>query len=197
MRILVLDNYDSFTFNLVQYIQEILGQPVEVFRNDAISLEAVADYDAVILSPGPGLPADAGIMPELIRRYAATKPILGVCLGHQAIGEAFGARLENLAQVFHGVDTPINIIDPDEPLFRGLGPVITAGRYHSWAVAGEKLPAELHITAVDESGAIMAMRHRQYNVRGVQFHPESILTPEGRKLLENFFNYCVPAFQAV
>jgi len=197
MRVLVLDNYDSFTFNLVQYVQEILGQPVEVYRNDALSLEAVADYDAVILSPGPGLPADAGIMPALIARYAATKPILGVCLGHQAIGEAFGARLENLAQVFHGIDTPVRITDPEEPLFFGLEPVIMAGRYHSWAITGEDLPRDLVVTAVDDTGAIMAMRHRHYNVRGVQFHPESILTPEGRRMLENFFTYCVPVAQNI
>ncbi len=197
MRVLVLDNYDSFTFNLVQYVQEILDQPVEVYRNDALTLEAVADYDAIILSPGPGLPADAGIMPALITRYAATKPILGVCLGHQAIGEAFGARLENLSQVFHGIDTPVRITDPEEPLFFGLDPVIMAGRYHSWAVTGEGLPGDLLVTAVDDTGAIMAMRHRHYNVRGVQFHPESILTPEGRRMLENFFTYCVPVAQNV
>lgn len=192
MKILVLDNYDSFTFNLVQYIQEILDQKVDVRRNDAITLDAVTPYDAIVLSPGPGLPSEAGIMPDLIRRYAAEKPILGVCLGHQAIGEAFGARLENLAHVFHGVETPITITEPEEPLFRDMGSPFQAGRYHSWVVREDSLPDSLQVTAVDDAGAIMAMRHRKYNVRGVQFHPESIMTEFGRQMLENFFAYCVP-----
>lgn len=188
MKILVLDNYDSFTYNLVQYIRELgPAYEVEVHRNDAIELDAVAAYDAVVLSPGPGLPADAGIMPELIRRYAPGKPILGVCLGQQAIGEAFGGSLENLSQVFHGVDTPIRVTDAEEPLFRGLPPVFRAGRYHSWVVKREGFPAELEITAVDDDGAIMALRHKRYNVRGVQFHPESIMTEHGRQMLANFF----------
>lgn len=192
MNILVLDNYDSFTFNLVQYIQEILGQKVDVFRNDAIALEAVAVYDAIVLSPGPGLPSEAGIMPELLNRFAPEKAILGVCLGHQAIGEAFGAQLENLAQVYHGVETPITVADPEEPLFMDIPGQFQAGRYHSWVVRRETLPESLLVTAVDSQGAIMAMRHREYNVRGVQFHPESIMTAYGRKMLENFFACCVP-----
>ena len=191
MKILVLDNYDSFTYNLVQYIRELGFQDVEVHRNDAISIDAVAEYDAIVLSPGPGLPADAGIMPELIRRYAPSKPIFGVCLGQQAIGEAFGGRLENLSQVFHGVDTPIQVLTADEPLFRGLPQVFRAGRYHSWVVKKENFPDELEVTAEDESGAIMALRHKHYNVRGVQFHPESIMTEHGRQMLANFFRFCV------
>ncbi|MCB9303899.1 MAG: aminodeoxychorismate/anthranilate synthase component II [Lewinellaceae bacterium] len=196
MKILVLDNYDSFTFNLVQYVQEILDHKVDVFRNDAITLDAVGAYDAIILSPGPGLPADAGIMPELIRRYASEKPILGVCLGHQAIGEAFGGSLENLTQVYHGVETPVSVLDMEEPLFRGIPQEFQAGRYHSWAVRKDNLPEQLIVTAIDAQGAIMAMRHRVFNVRGVQFHPESIMTAYGRKMLENFFTYCVPTVLA-
>ena len=191
MNILVLDNYDSFTFNLVQYIQELLEQEVTVCRNDAISLEEVDDFDAIVLSPGPGLPAEAGIMPKLIQRYAPTKPILGVCLGHQAIGEAFGADLLNLEEVYHGIETPITRVVADAPLFLGLPDQFQAGRYHSWVLKKDGLPPELEITAVDDRGEIMAMRHREYNVRGMQFHPESIMTPEGKQMLSNFFKYCV------
>ena len=191
MKILVLDNYDSFTYNLVQYVQELLEQKIDVYRNDAISLEAVEAYDAVILSPGPGLPGEAGIMPTLIQKYASTKPILGVCLGHQAIGEAFGAALLNLEDVYHGIETAITRTGVEEPLFKGLPDHFQAGRYHSWVVQKNSLPAELLITAVDDRGEIMAMRHRDYNLRGVQFHPESIMTPEGKQMLQNFFRYCV------
>ena len=190
MKILVLDNYDSFTFNLVQYIQEILDRKVDVYRNDEISLEAVDEYDTIILSPGPGVPADAGIMPELIKRYAATKCIFGVCLGQQAIGEAFGAELENLAHVFHGVETPIRVIASDEPIFQGLAQTFQAGRYHSWVVKKEGFPEALEITAEDDNGAIMALRHKEYNVRGVQFHPESIMTEVGKAMLRNFLLHC-------
>ena len=186
MKILVLDNYDSFTYNLVQYIQEIVGHKVDVFRNDAIDLKAVAVYDKIILSPGPGLPKDAGIMPALIKKYAPTKHIFGVCLGHQAIGEAFGGTLHNIEKVYHGVATPIKIVDGSALMFRGLPPVIEAGRYHSWVVERPNLPDCLQITAVDEQGVIMAMRHRDYNVRGVQFHPESVMTPHGKKMIRNF-----------
>lgn len=185
MKVLVLDNYDSFTYNLVQYIQEILEQKIDVFRNDEIDLDAVGEYDFIILSPGPGLPKDAGIMPALIQRYAATKSILGVCLGHQAIGEAFGASLENLTHVFHGVETPVEVVVEDEPLFQSMPATFQAGRYHSWVVEKESLPSELEVTAVDKDGVIMAMRHKTYDVRGVQFHPESIMTEFGRKMLEN------------
>ena len=187
MNILVLDNYDSFTFNLVQYIQEILGTEVDVFRNDAISLDEVEAYDVIVLSPGPGIPSEAGIMPELIQRFAPSKTILGVCLGHQAIGEAFGAKIENLKTVFHGVETPIGTTDIDEPMFEGLPEPFQAGRYHSWVVREDTLPTDLVVTARDTAGAIMAIKHKTYNVRGVQFHPESIMTTEGKQMLRNFF----------
>lgn len=186
MKILVLDNYDSFTYNLVQYLQELLAEEVDVYRNDAIALAAVADYDAVVLSPGPGLPQDAGIMPALLQTYAAHKPILGVCLGHQAIGEAFGGTLFNLPKVYHGVATPIHHHDDANGLFREVPTVFPAGRYHSWVVERSTLPAELTVTAEDEQGQIMAMRHRQYPVYGVQFHPESVMTPSGKTMLNNF-----------
>jgi len=186
MKILVLDNYDSFTYNLVQYVQELIGAKVDVFRNDAISLDEVDAYDKIILSPGPGLPKDAGIMPALIKRYAPTKEILGVCLGHQAIGEAFGGTLHNIAKVYHGVATPMEVVDGQSLLFRGLPIRLEVGRYHSWIVEKKNLPADLQITAVDVHGTIMAMRHKKYNVRGVQFHPESVLTPMGRAILQNF-----------
>ena len=190
MNILVLDNYDSFTYNLVQYIQEILGSRVDVFRNDAISLDAVDAYDVIVLSPGPGLPSEAGIMPDLIRRYAPTKDILGVCLGHQAIGEAFGGTLENLSQVYHGIETPVTTTVGDELLFRDIPEVFQAGGDTSWVVGREGLPSCLEVTAQDSRGVIMAMRHREYNLRGVQFHPESIMTRHGMRMLENFLASC-------
>ncbi|HMO40691.1 MAG TPA: aminodeoxychorismate/anthranilate synthase component II [Saprospiraceae bacterium] len=191
MKILVLDNYDSFTFNLVQYIERIVGQKVDVFRNDQITLDDVVQYDVIILSPGPGVPSEAGIMPELIKRYAPTKAILGVCLGHQAIGEAFGGRLENLTQVYHGIETPVEVIDNEEVLFKGIPRIFQAGRYHSWVVRKDELPPAFVVTAIDEQGIVMAMRHREYNVRGVQFHPESIMTEHGMRMLENFFSSAV------
>jgi len=190
MKLLVLDNYDSFTYNLVQYIQEILGHAIDVRRNDAISLDAVEEYDVIVLSPGPGLPADAGIMPALLKRYAPTKSILGVCLGHQAIGEAFGASLSNLAHVYHGVATHIQQTGNVGGFFAELDPVFEAGRYHSWVVKKDTLPADLIITAEDEQGEIMAMRHREYAVYGVQFHPESVMTPGGKRMLRNFLALC-------
>jgi anthranilate synthase component 2 len=196
MKILVLDNYDSFTFNLVQYIERILRQKVDVFRNDQITPDEVEAYDAIILSPGPGVPAEAGIMPELIKRYAPTKPILGVCLGHQAIGEAFSGALENLTKVYHGIETPVEVVDESEVLFKGIPTVFQAGRYHSWVVRKEELPEAFIVTAVDEQGIVMAMRHKEYNIRGVQFHPESIMTEHGMRMLENFFEHCV-SFKSV
>lgn len=197
MNLLVLDNYDSFTFNLVQYIQEILGYEVDVFRNDEISLDAVEAYDVIVLSPGPGLPKDAGIMPELIKRYAPSKCIFGVCLGQQAIAEAFGGSLENLATVFHGIETPIQITDLEEPLFKDLPRSFQAGRYHSWVVKQDDFPSELQITALDEQGSIMALRHKAYNVRGVQFHPESIMTTVGKDMLRNLLTHCTKESVAV
>lgn len=188
MKILVIDNYDSFTYNLVQYIREIVPYPVDVFRNDAIPLSEVELYDIVVLSPGPGVPSQSGITPAVIRDYHQTKSILGVCLGHQAIGEVFGGTLHNLDRVFHGVATEIRITEPDI-LFEGLPNPFTAGRYHSWIVEKDNLPTCLEITAEDHTNTIMALRHKEYNVRGVQFHPESILTPDGKKILKNFFEF--------
>jgi len=186
MNILVLDNYDSFTYNLVQYIQEILDKKVPVVRNDAIALEDIEKYDAIILSPGPGIPSEAGIMPELIKKYAHRKAILGVCLGHQAIGEAFGGTIHNLENVFHGVETPIKIIEKDPFFFKNIPEIFIGGRYHSWVVQRENLPNCLEITAVAEDNSIMAMRHKTYNVRGLQFHPESVMTEHGKLMLRNW-----------
>jgi anthranilate synthase component II len=186
MKILVLDNYDSFTYNLVQYITELTGETPSVFRNDQISLDAVDAYDCIILSPGPGLPIDAGIMPALIKRYAPTKRIFGVCLGQQAIGEAFGGTLYNLPKVYHGVATPIQIVDKNEAIFKNVPAEILVGRYHSWAVVKETLPAALKVTAVDREGVIMALSHVEYDVKGVQFHPESIMTDYGKQILRDF-----------
>ena len=186
MKILVLDNYDSFTYNLVQYITELTGETPSVFRNDKIPLDDVDDYDCIILSPGPGLPSDAGIMPALIKRYAPTKRIFGVCLGQQAIGEAFGGTLYNLPKVYHGIATPIQIVDKNEAIFKNVPSEILVGRYHSWAVVRETLPTELKITAVDTEGVIMALSHVEYDVKGVQFHPESIMTDYGKQILRDF-----------
>jgi anthranilate synthase component II len=187
MKILVLDNYDSFTYNLVQYITEITGDTPSVFRNDQISLEAVALYDMIVLSPGPGLPHEAGIMPELIKRYAPTKHIFGVCLGLQAIVEAFGGELYNLPKVFHGVATPIKVLDGQDILFKNVPRELLVGRYHSWAAKKESFPAELNVTAVDTEGVIMALSHKYFNVHAVQFHPESVMTDYGKQILKNFF----------
>lgn len=189
MNILVIDNYDSFTFNLVQYLRELSPDPVAVFRNDEITLDEVAKYDFIVLSPGPGLPADAGIMPALIQRYADSKIIFGVCLGMQAIGEAFGGKLHNLAQVFHGIETEIEVTDEDQPLFHSLPKNIKVGRYHSWVVEKENLPEALKITAVDKEGMIMALQHKKYEVSGVQFHPESIMTVHGKDMLKNILTH--------
>ncbi len=187
MRILLLDNYDSFTYNLVHYIEAVCNDTVEVFRNDEITIEAVNEYDKIMLSPGAGLPATAGIMPELIKKYYKTKSILGVCLGHQAIAEAFGGSLLNLNEVFHGVASPIEIIK-DDILFTGLPLKFNAGRYFSWVVDKNNLPPELEITAVDEFGNCMALRHRTCDIRGVQFHPESILSEYGKEIISNWIN---------
>lgn len=183
-KILIFDNYDSFTYNIVRMVQE-LGYDTDVYRNDAISLEQAGRYDRIIVSPGPGLPGEAGILSELLRCYAPRKRILGICLGEQAIGECFGAKLRNLEKVYHGVATPVEIVAQDA-LFRGLEGGFTAGRYHSWVVDGRQWPACLEITARDEQGEIMALRHRQYDVCGVQFHPESVLTPQGSVILQNW-----------
>lgn len=185
MKLLVFDNYDSFTYNLVHLVEKILHQKVEVHRNDQLPLEKVKEYDKIILSPGPGIPSEAGLLLPLIQEYAASKSILGVCLGHQAIGEAFGGRLVNLSTVYHGVATPVKI-DSGSQLFEGLPEEIQVGRYHSWIVDEEGFPAELEVTARDNNGYIMALQHKNYDIQGVQFHPESVLTPEGEKILRNW-----------
>lgn len=185
-KILVFDNYDSFTYNLVQMIERITDQKVDVYRNDEISLEEIEKYDKIILSPGPGIPEEAGILLDLIKKYAPTKSILGVCLGQQAIAEAFGGNLINLSEIYHGVATSSKTTRENVKLFRNLPEEIEVGRYHSWAVNNENFPEELEITAVDNDGMIMALQHKTYNVHGVQFHPESILTPEGDVIIRNF-----------
>lgn len=228
MKILVFDNYDSFTYNLVHLVEKILHQKVDVYRNDQLPLEAVKAYDKIILSPGPGIPEEAGLLLPLIKEYAATKSILGVCLGHQAIGQAFGGKLTNLSTVYHGVATPIQIVnrqsaggnrpsagtrtpvtgnprqvgagsqpvtagdiseaisDTKHSLFDGLPDEFEVGRYHSWVVSEEGFPDELEITARDASNFIMALQHKTYDVQGVQFHPESVLTPRGEEILRNW-----------
>jgi anthranilate synthase component 2 len=184
MKIAIIDNYDSFTYNLSHLVKE-LGAEVTVLRNDQFELTQLEEFSKIILSPGPGIPSEAGLLCDVIRTFAGRKPILGVCLGHQAIGEVFGARLENLSDVFHGVATPCHIVT-DDPLFSGLERSITVGRYHSWVVARKGLPDCLEVTAVSDEGQIMALRHRQLNVRGIQFHPESVLTPNGKTMLQNW-----------
>jgi len=186
MKILVFDNYDSFTYNLVHYIEEIVGYKVDVYRNDQIPIEDVEKYDKILLSPGPGVPHDAGILIPLIQKYGPTKSIMGVCLGHQAIAEAFGGTIANLPKVYHGVATPINITSDDELLFNDIPKQINVGRYHSWAVIDEGLPSCFTVTSRDEAGQIMGIHHKEYDVRGVQFHPESILTEHGKKMMENW-----------
>lgn len=183
-KILLIDNYDSFTYNLVHLVNA-LGCEVDVRRNDALTLDEVESYDKILLSPGPGIPAEAGLLTAIVRRFALTKSILGVCLGHQAIGEVFGATLVNLREVHHGVASLIHVVQ-DDLLFVGLNETFEAGRYHSWAVSQEGFPGELEVTALDDTGEIMAMRHRRFDVRGVQFHPESVLTPMGEKMMENW-----------
>ncbi|MFI3303522.1 MAG: aminodeoxychorismate/anthranilate synthase component II [Rikenellaceae bacterium] len=188
MKILLLDNYDSFTYNLLHEVKALGYTDIEVHRNDKISLEEVSRFDKIILSPGPGIPCEAGILLDVIRQYAPTKSILGVCLGHQAIGEAFGATLENLTDVYHGVQTSVEVIC-DEVLFEGMDRTIEVGRYHSWVVSRENLPEVIEVTAMSAEGQIMALRHKNYDVRGIQFHPESVLTPEGRVILENYLKH--------
>lgn len=191
MNILLIDNYDSFTYNLSQYLEEEGGDDVEVtvWRNDQFGLDDVERFDKIVLSPGPGVPDEAGLLKAVIRRYAPTKPILGVCLGEQAIGEVFGAEIYNLNTVFHGIQSSVRIVAPDY-IFDNLSDSIKVGRYHSWVVGKEDFPAELEVTAVSDEGQIMALKHRVYDVHGIQFHPESILTPEGRTIIRNFINVC-------
>ena len=184
MKTVIIDNYDSFTYNLAHLVKA-LGAEVTVLRNDQFSIEALEVYDKIFLSPGPGIPSEAGLLLDVIKTYAGRKPMLGVCLGHQAIGEAFGARLENLSEVFHGVATPAHIV-ADDPIFCGLPKTFTVGRYHSWVVATDQFPDCLTVTAVSDEGQIMALRHKEYDIHGIQFHPESVLTPEGSIIIKNF-----------
>jgi anthranilate synthase component 2 len=187
MKILVFDNYDSFTYNLVHLIEKVSSMRPDVYRNDEITLEAIGEYDHIILSPGPGVPSEAGLLLPLIQRYASSKKILGVCLGHQAIAESFGAKLINLSDVYHGVSTRCKV-QTSARLFKGLPDQIEIGRYHSWIVNEDGLPVELEITARDENGYIMALQHKQYDVQSVQFHPESVLTPMGEQILSNWIS---------
>jgi anthranilate synthase component 2 len=186
MKILVFDNYDSFTYNLVHLIEKIMHQNVDVYRNEEIPLEKVKEYDKIVLSPGPGIPTEAGLLLPLIKEYAASKSILGVCLGHQAIGEAFGGKLVNLSTVYHGIATLIQVENKKSELFEGLPGELEVGRYHSWIVSDENFPDELEVTARDENNYIMALQHKNLDVQGVQFHPESILTPDGETILRNW-----------
>ncbi|WP_312207330.1 anthranilate synthase component II [Epilithonimonas hominis] len=185
MKILVFDNYDSFTYNLVQIIEQIVGEKVDVYRNDQIPLEDIEKYDKIILSPGPGIPEEAGILLDVIKKYAPTKSIFGVCLGQQAIAEAFGGSLINLSEIYHGVATEATQTK-EHKIFNNLPENLEVGRYHSWAVNPDDFPAELEITSIDKNGMIMSLKHKIYDVHAVQYHPESILTPDGKQILENF-----------
>lgn len=185
MKILLFDNYDSFTYNLVHLVKELGYTDVDVIRNDKLDLANVAQYDKIILSPGPGVPSEAGLLLPLIKEYASRKSILGVCLGHQAIGEAFGANLLNLKDVYHGISSKIKIVKPHY-IFNNLNSDLEVGRYHSWIVDSQDLPSCFEVTAIDKDGQIMAMKHKEYDVHGVQFHPESVLTPNGAEIVRNF-----------
>ena len=184
MKTVIIDNYDSFTYNLAHLVKE-LGAEVDVLRNDKFELEELEKYDKIILSPGPGIPEEAGLLLEVIRTYAGRKPILGVCLGEQAIGQVFGGKLTNLSEVFHGIQTNVKIKNKDY-IFSGLPTEIPVGRYHSWVVDTDGFPEELVITAISPEGQIMALRHRKYDVHGIQFHPESVLTPDGKQIVGNW-----------
>jgi anthranilate synthase component 2 len=187
-RIVVIDNYDSFTYNLVHAIKKISGLQVDVYRNDEIALEDLEKYDKIVLSPGPGIPGEAGLLLDIIKKYAPKKSMLGVCLGHQAIGEAFGGKLHNMSKVLHGIATPVELTENKSVLFKGLPKIFKVGRYHSWIVQQEELPDCLEVTSYDNDGFIMSMKHKEYDVQGVQFHPESVLTPLGEKMIENWLN---------
>lgn len=185
-KVLVIDNYDSFTYNLVHYLED-LNCEVTVKRNDKLTLEEVDAFEKIVLSPGPGIPDEAGLLKAIIKQYAPSKSILGVCLGQQAIGEVFGGKIVNLDNVFHGVATKIEVTVDDEILFKGLDKTFNVGRYHSWVV-DTNLPESLEATSFDENGQIMSLRHKVYDVKGVQYHPESVLTPNGKRILENWVN---------
>ncbi|MDP4267289.1 MAG: aminodeoxychorismate/anthranilate synthase component II [Bacteroidota bacterium] len=189
MKILVFDNYDSFTYNLVHLIKGLGYENVEVFRNDKIDLKGIEKYDKILLSPGPGIPSEAGILTEVLKTYSPTKSIFGVCLGMQAIGEVFGGRLINLKEVYHGVSTCINVLRKDHYIFKNIPDHFNVGRYHSWAVDNNNFPKELEITGIDENGCIMSLKHRIYDVSGVQYHPESILTENGEQIIKNWLEH--------
>lgn len=184
-KVLIIDNYDSFTYNLVHIVEELIGQSVRVVKNDELTLEEASAYDELILSPGPGLPTDAGLLMSLIQTYGPTKKILGVCLGLQAIAEVYGAQLINLAQVYHGIQSEIELVN-ESLLFAGLPSQLIVGRYHSWVMDPASVPEHLKVTAYDSTGQIMSIEHREHLVYGIQYHPESIMTPMGRQILENF-----------
>jgi anthranilate synthase component 2 len=186
MNILILDNYDSFTYNLVHMVEDITGKLPDVFRNDEIAIEDIERYDVIILSPGPGIPDEAGILKEVIAAYAGRKPIFGVCLGLQAITEVFGGQIENMGEVFHGVATEMTVIEKDADIFKGIPQKFEAARYHSWIASKENFPKTIAITAVDEDGGIQAIQHKEFNLSAVQFHPESILTEVGEQIVRNF-----------
>lgn len=188
MNILILDNYDSFTYNLVHYVEDITGKLPDVYRNDEISIEEIKSYDAIILSPGPGIPDEAGILKEVIKMYAGKIPMFGVCLGLQAITEVFGGELINLNDVFHGVATPMKVTKSNTITFKNIPETFEAARYHSWIASHTNFPEDLEVTAVDDDGSIMALRHKTFLIEAVQFHPESILTPEGKKMIQNFID---------
>lgn len=185
-KILIIDNYDSFTYNLVHLVKQITNDLVDVKRNDKFTISDVEQFDKIILSPGPGIPSEAGLMPTVISEYSKLKPILGVCLGHQCIGEVFGAKLTNMAEVCHGKGINTKVIDPQDPLFKGVPSNFISGRYHSWMISQEDFPDCLQITSIDDENRIMSLRHKQLKVFGVQFHPESVLTEHGKIIIENF-----------
>jgi len=189
-KILVIDNYDSFTYNLVHLIKELTDAQVDVFRNDQIKIDSVNVYNTIILSPGPGIPEEAGLLKEIIKSYAPTKKILGVCLGQQAIGEVFGSQLKNLEEVFHGIETTMILTDIPSPIFAGLPPKFQGGRYHSWAIDKNTLSADLLVTCTDEYDEVMGIKHKEYPLYGMQFHPESVLTPMGKTMMSNFLFKC-------
>ena len=188
MNIVIIDNYDSFTYNLSHLLKE-LGANITVLRNDCFELSELERFDKIVLSPGPGIPEEAGLLLDVIRTYAGKKPILGVCLGEQAIGEVFGGKLVTLSTVYHGIKSPINITVTNDYLFRNLPEELPVGRYHSWVVSTESFPSDLEITAVSKEGYIMALRHRRFDVEGIQFHPESVLTPDGKKMISNWLEH--------
>lgn len=187
MKLLILDNYDSFTYNIVHAVRELGIEPT-VVRNDKITLGEIDAFDKIIISPGPGIPSEAGILPDMLKKYSASKPIFGVCLGHQAIGECFGAKLENLEDVYHGVQTDA-FKTADDYILEGMGEKFPIGRYHSWIVSDKELPDCIVVTSRDSDGRIMSLRHRDLDIHGVQFHPESLLTPNGIKIIENFLKH--------